>query len=528
MFTASLQRLSTNPTTERDQLFYNVVVKTFGTHYTSSVIVGGVLHYYTFLSKEWQRDHSVTSTENHISTGFQLGLGIPIGDDFSVDVDFDLPEISFGSGSGTNISVQSEKFKGNSETRIFSRPPTPSTLSSKFNRSLTAWLSQTVNQPVVINQTVFPLTDLLLDYPVAIAKHLQMTIDFYLKNGSLPKLTDLNQQRNLVLKPSVTVPGLDVVGCGYDIMQLVSKQCLFDITYRNNAQWSEVFNGHRSYQVPDRFSVMGTQQFYSSYNTRLFSSYEQFIENSIYVNRQDEENFVGFGASYERAQIVTRLHNMYKHHLDLAWTKRSVQWYNLSIGTSNPPLNSAIATALNRLPSIFRQQDFQKVWKNFFDTYGTHYVTSADFGGMIWAEDYFDPSMITKYSTHWIKDQIKRVYWFISTSDFNDGYEPKSSQDYVNCRVSKMYVTGGQENLKHFRLKNWMQTIKDRPSAISYNLQPLYTILPLNSPQRKALEEATLYIREQAVNATNIYINYLQSVEIPPPVSNTTCSASLH
>ena len=532
MFRAILRRLATNPTTERDQLFYNQVVKIFGTHYTSSVIVGGVMHYYTFLSKEWQRTSSQTSTASQISVGFHLGLEIPLdgilpGVDVGIGIGPDLG-FSFGDGGGVSVGFQSEKFKENSVTRVLFRPPLPRSLSSTFNHSLAAWLSQTVKQPVVINQTLLPLTDLLLDYPVAVANHLQMTIDFYWKTGNLPKLADLKQQRTIFLKSLVPVPGLDVVGCGYDIMELVSKQCLFDITYTHNVQWSKVFNGHRSYQVPDRFSIMGTQQLYSSYDTRLFSSYEQFMENSIYLNQHDEQNFVGFGASYERPEIVTRLRNMYKHHLDLAWTQRRVQWYNLSIGTSpKPSLNSTVAIILNRLPLTFRQEDFQKIWKNFFDTYGTHYVTSADFGGMVWIEDYFDPTMIMKYSTHWIKDQIKRFYWFISTSEFNDVYKPEASQDYVKYRVSKVHVMGGQENLKSFHLKEWIQTIKDRPSAISYSLQPLYTLLPLNSPRRKALEEATLYIRKQAVNATNIYINYLQSVEIPSSVSSIIYSASL-
>ncbi|CAF3895439.1 unnamed protein product [Rotaria sp. Silwood2] len=527
-FNSSLSRLVPNPTTQRQQSFYNEIVATFGTHYASSVIVGGIAHYYTFLTEEWQRQSSQSSTENEISIGFHLGFDIPLGNGISIALGEEFGGISFSGGWGFTGGVQSETFKKNSVIRFLFRPTPVGSFSSMYNHTWATWASQTANQPVVVNRTLFPLSNLLVDFPTGIAEHLQMTIDYYLKTGTLPKLIDIVHKERLSLVSSMSIPGLDVVGCGYNIIELLSsKQCLFNMTYNENKLWSNVFNGHRSYRIPDGYSVMGTREFYSTYDTQIFDNYHKFIQNSIYMNEQDEAKFLGFGMSHERTEIVTRLRNMYKHLLNLAWTNRKVLWYNLSIVKFSTPLLSSVAKiALNDLPSIFKKEDFQKVWKRFFDIYGTHYVVSANFGGMVWAEDYFYPCMVTKNSSQWIKDQIKRSYWSISTSEFNSLYVPVTSQDYLQHRVSTMRIIGGDDNLKSFQLNKWMQTIKDKPGVISYSLQPLYTLLPLDTQKRKALEEATLYIRLQAINITNAYLNNLQFIEWLLPAPNIDCSSS--
>jgi hypothetical protein len=71
-----------------------------------------------------------------------------------------------------------------------------------------------------------------------------------------------------------------------------------------------------------------------------------------------------------------------------------------------------------------------------------------------------------------------------------------------------------------------MQTLKDKQRPITYQLRPIYTLLPKNSSRRKALEEATLYFRLQAVEATNTYINRLAALETPPPMPTINCVPS--
>lgn len=526
MFNKSLSKLVSTPTTERDQSFYNEVVAAFGTHYVSSVIVGGLAQYFTLLTDEWQRTNYQTSTENQISLGFHLGFDIPITEDVSIGFGKEFGGISFGGSWGDSSGTQSELFKKNSATKLLMRPSPLGSSSSIQNYSFEAWVTQAARQPVVVNRTLFPLSNLLLEYPEAVAEHLQRTIDFYLTNGSLPKLRDVLRKGRLLTDTSVPIPGLDVVGCGYDVVNLCSKQCIFDVSYSNNNIWSHIFNGHRSYRLPDGFSVQGTQELSSTYSTQIFDDYDKFIQNSVYLNNQDATSFLGFGASHDHPNISRGLRNMFKHRLDLAWTKRQIQWYNLSIvSSSSLSLNSTAQTALNDLPSIFREEDFETVWKSFFDTYGTHYVVSADFGGMMWLEDYFDPCILTKYSSQWIKDQISHSYWFISTGQYNSLLIPPTDENYIRHRMSLIKVIGGQTDIDPRQLKEWLQTIKGRPSAIGFNLRPLYTLLPIDSQKRAALEKATLNTRLQAVNVTNAFINNLNSAEWPLPAPQMKCNS---
>ena len=89
-----------------------------------------------------------------------------------------------------------------------------------------------------------------------------------------------------------------------------------------------------------------------------------------------------------------------------------------------------------------------------------------------------------------------------------------------------MKIIDGQENLDSFQLKKWMQTIKDQPRSINYKLLPLYTLLSSDSSRRKALEEATHYIRLQAINATNAYINSLENIAWSLPIPHIKCFSS--
>ena len=59
-----------------------------------------------------------------------------------------------------------------------------------FFLSFRSWLATAVQQPVVVNRTLAPLSNLFYAYP-RVQAHLRRTIDYYLTKGSLPTFAQL-------------------------------------------------------------------------------------------------------------------------------------------------------------------------------------------------------------------------------------------------------------------------------------------------------------------------------------------------
>jgi hypothetical protein len=119
MFTASVNLLiseATNPTSETQQTYYNEFIQTYGTHYVSNVIVGGVTNMYTLMAENYYKTSSYEEITHEISLTAQY-RGVTFNTDIKTE------EI---------LKHISEKFKENSNTLSVFQPP----VSSKDNESI--------------------------------------------------------------------------------------------------------------------------------------------------------------------------------------------------------------------------------------------------------------------------------------------------------------------------------------------------------------------------------------------------------
>ncbi|CAF4010652.1 unnamed protein product [Rotaria sp. Silwood1] len=81
----------------------------------------------------------------------------------------------------------SESFRKNTESFAVYQPPVAQIPGKTDWQS---WLATAVQQPVVVNRTLAPLTNLFYAYP-RVQAHLRRTIDYYLAKGSLPTFAQL-------------------------------------------------------------------------------------------------------------------------------------------------------------------------------------------------------------------------------------------------------------------------------------------------------------------------------------------------
>ncbi|CAF1023346.1 unnamed protein product, partial [Didymodactylos carnosus] len=475
MFNKTLAQLSADPQTDSDQQMYNLLISTFGTHYVSSVIVGGVVHVYTFVSNAYAKE---ASTEQ-----------------FSQQCHKIIPPVFIGDGEE---SVNSSDWK--------------------------KWMKNASNQPSVINRTISNITDLLIDYPPEIRKHLQLTINYYLKNGVLPTLEQINtyqnQQRNKrqlsndeeLIPP---IPGLDVVGCGFDITSLETKVCLLNAENSSDT-WTDPLNLLASFFVPDGFFVVDIPNLLTKYGLKVFTNLTEFFSDSIYRTESTwSSSFRGIGANTRSTEVRTRIQNFYEYNFYLAWIYRQIIWYTLAVPSFPPPkLNPIAQRAFDQLPTTYDATNVD-VWKQFFDAYGTHYVVSADMGGMAWAEDWIQKCLFERRTETWIKEQTSRSFFgFFSSysSATSDGHTLNVDKEYKELTWSTFKLVGGIETPDLRRFDKWLASIKYHPRPVNYRLMPIHTLLP-NGAQRDALETASILFRSEMVNESNAHIVNMESIQ---------------
>ncbi|CAF1243645.1 unnamed protein product [Rotaria sordida] len=172
-FNQSIQRLQQIgiPTSEGQQTTYNSVVRAYGTHYISSVIVGGTAFMYTFVNTSYSSSQSYEKVSEQISLTFQ----------------YKQYALSGNHTTGSISERLSKEFLKNSNDMTEFYPPVqPEQGKSEWE----AWLNQAWQQPVAVNRTVSPIIDLVVDYP-DVQTHLQKTIDYCIQFNKYPTLQQL-------------------------------------------------------------------------------------------------------------------------------------------------------------------------------------------------------------------------------------------------------------------------------------------------------------------------------------------------
>lgn len=177
-FTMALETLNNQAkivTTDSQQTLYNQVLKSFGTHYVSSVIMGGKVSMYTKVNSSFHKEVDYSKLTEQVSFGFRYKL-----------LTFQMDE------SAEEIRKHFiEDFEKNSEMEThFTPSPQPAQNQSEWN----AWEEQTLKSPQVINSTFAPISDLAFKFP-EVKTHLQKTIDYYMAHGDVPTIAQLGGTR---------------------------------------------------------------------------------------------------------------------------------------------------------------------------------------------------------------------------------------------------------------------------------------------------------------------------------------------
>lgn len=499
------------PKNEAEQQIYNQVccgAGGFGTHYVGSIIAGGRAKVTSFINNTYHKAHSTQTATSQLSLHFQF-MKYNLSGDFSKHTKDVLKKLTVDFKNNTNFAVSYQPDM------------------KEIHQSKTPWLSwekSVASNPVVVNQTASSLANLFIDSP-RVMQHMQKTIDFYIRLNKPPRLSQL---RNLLASNSVptftkTVPGLDVVGCGFDAPTLTSKRCLFKTPSVNlpKSQWSNPYYPDIVYNVPYGFFVTNTPDSLLLNGSVMINSIDDLVRKSFYETHHHSSGFLGFGSRDEYHSTRKYYRNLYARNYKLVLSLQQIGWYTLRLIEFPLPLfKEDFRKALDFLPSVYDPNNARTVslFQMFFSSFGTDVVSEAHMGGLVWAENWYEGCLSKMYSETCIKETSSRGWWFVHSHSHHQSCT-KREQHSLNESFEKHFeLLGGTSagKIKEKDWAKWLLSVKYDPRPVRYTLVPLHYLLYDSNPKKEAIKAAThAYLKKSQDNRDKV-IDSLKAVRRPP------------
>ncbi|XP_042248132.1 perforin-1-like [Thunnus thynnus] len=227
---------------------------------------------------------------------------------------------------------------------------------------------------------------------------------------------------------------------------------------------------------------------------------------------------VGLGGSHSRESAFGMKKSKEDHYTFL---KHSVHcdFYRYRMATKSP-LSHDFQSAVNSLPSYSCKT--APSYRNLIDTYGTHYITQVFLGGGMKAVTAVRTCQATMngLSTTEVNDclTVEASVGFAKTASIDSMVKhcqekkkklnhDQSFSSTFNERITE--VIGGNINGADILFQGqsdpsvystWINSLKNIPDVVQYNIKPLHIILPRGHPASAGLkQEVEKYIKENAV-----------------------------
>jgi len=290
-----------------------------------------------------------------------------------------------------------------------------------------------------------------------------------------------------------TLPNIDFMYAGFNpkIGQPTlssMKNPIFELSI-NNASNVTIQNNHYSIpfgmviiDYPTEMKQSNTQVYISGYvlqqslSESFSSSYNSWFLPGMYSSSET--------ATFFKESVATS--ESYTAATTLVYTVYKATFENQSFN-----LTDEFANALNKLPDVYNE-DTCLIFNKFFEMFGTHYVSTAIFGGSVNSRTSFSENMLQNYTIEQITEQINQQFIFWSESETLDYYQKQEYEELNLYYNSEFMLVGGDAYL--FNASDysvWEYTIIDQPVFVNIDLVPFYKLLPHNETNKiNALNQA--------------------------------------
>ncbi|KAL4474479.1 hypothetical protein ABPG72_016157 [Tetrahymena utriculariae] len=405
----ALNRMAKDPQNDTQQTIYNQVISSFGTHYVTSVVMGGSAKIFTTIDSEYLKSFNYEQVKNQVS----------------LDFSYMVFKFKFGFDTTDATQIPSEDFKKNSENMIVFSPEVDHIQDPK---AWATWESQVPQKPQPVNTTVSYISDLAYEYP-EIQGHLKKTIEFYLKNGKLPsfgeiqnfqvalqstKTTSLFSKRILykllsesnideAVKELCPFPGYHGTYCPQQIPSFLAQKKQFEqsipkmpsgigasfdistgqlklpaiqLTYSSKPSQEQIYKdpiSDHSFIVADETQI---EQINLDADVKIFKN--EFELTKIWLDAT--KNGQWLGGEYSQSKDLNDVFEKYfKGNQETSISQLSKNVIRLTFKTDNLKLNRFAQRAIDALPEEFQPD----IYNGFLNSWGTHISIDTYIGGMI-------------------------------------------------------------------------------------------------------------------------------------------------
>ncbi|MDP2434516.1 MAG: MAC/perforin domain-containing protein [archaeon] len=268
---------------------------------------------------------------------------------------------------------------------------------------------------------------------------------------------------------STQVLPIGVLGAAYDVVRgsLIGSQVI-EFSYAQNKTWTYPFNQSLVYQVPDQVNVVDDSA--SPYTSQIFMSANNFS--------QAKAN--GFGIDFA--------YGMFSFSFDIAESFSSYQnnqaisgvvtqseiFFEASVFPSASPTSFFTSFVEQTLPAEYNAD----LYADFLSQYGTHFVKNVAIGGQAILDAAISNQYYSSSSSTEIQTNLKALFYDLVGFGNDQGTNYTAFQQETFAQFS---VLGGnqaivaQANPNWFQ--DWLQSIPLAPTAVSYTLEPITTLV---------------------------------------------------
>jgi len=299
-------------------------------------------------------------------------------------------------------------------------------------------------------------------------------------------------------------PGMNLTnaGFGFDATTwMFSSGHIFDLTFKNINNDGEgigsVLIGDVIYDVPDGMRVYVNLT--GAYSDVVIFKGIKTVDSDSFSTSLDaslggEGVSVSTSTSVETTSMVSTDDTQSTTVVSAFWNIYTL--YRDQVGA----LTDAFTTALNALPTTYTPGDQSFV--SFFQTWGTHYLANAHFGGNWVMNVEIDESVFNSLDTEKIKSSV--------SASFNEGVASGSTKATIESDTSTalnvdskntnitFHCLGGELNTEY---NDWLKSVdanvallNDATSvttaAVTPSFSPIWTLAPSGSDAQRALKAA--------------------------------------
>jgi hypothetical protein len=277
------------------------------------------------------------------------------------------------------------------------------------------------------------------------------------------------------------IPGLDTLARGFDLATGSSDALLpiFDFVEQNPkgyATYQNPQNTSLKYMVPPTVIVTDNTKADDSAASSAFLTSSEYA-HSMTMAVGAGGSYMGFGASAEVKHASSVLDNS-QDFGSFAFSELLVRLYDAVVQPETAPLTLAFTSALATLNNTADDA----AYKTFFGRYGTHYISSATFGGKGTMTTSVGRAYASHATTTDTSAQASANFGFVKASGSGGSSTKKVDASFTSSSHWSTKMIGGDTTLVLSKWSEWVKTFYNSPAQVEFKVQPISELIRTRVP----------------------------------------------